>query len=222
MKLKWTVGVFIILIFVSSISLIHAITGSIGNARMVLRVNTGDMIKKYILVKNVNEVPVNIELIKSGNLADNIEIKDNNFTLAPGQDRKAYFTIDIREAGTSESKINVKFSPKDGGNGVGLSSTVIVIAKGSEKSFFDFFTGSNEEENIEENQTVSFGLTKEKTENSEIQKNQEKTSFNILILYSLITLILFIVLLSLLVYIKNRNRYKRGEVIKSKKSVQMR
>lgn len=222
MKLKWTVAVFIILIFFSySISLVNAITGSIGNARMVLRVNTGDKVEKYVLVKNVNEVPVNIELIKSGDLADYIEIKENNFTLAPGQDRKVYFTIDIREPGTSESKINVKFSPKEVGNGVGLSSTIIVIAEGSKKSFFDFFTGNNEEENIDENQTVSFGLTKEKNENSETQETQEKTNFNILMLYSLITLILFAVLLSLLVYLKNKNKYKRGETIKLKKNVQM-
>lgn len=203
------------------VSYTSAITGSIGNARMVLRVNTGDKVEKYILVKNVNDVPVDIELIKSGDLADYIEIKDNNFTLAPGQDRKAYFTIDIKEPGTSESKINVKFSPKEVGNGVGLSSTIIVIAEGSKKSFFDFFTGNNEEENIDENQTVSFGLTKEKNENSEIQGTQEKTNFNILMLYSLITLVLFVVLLSLLVYLKNKNRYKRGETIKLKKNVQM-
>lgn len=223
MKLKRAVSVFIILIFFSySISLVYAITGSIGNARMVLRVNTGDKIEKYVLVKNVNDVPVDIELIKSGDLADYIEIKDNNFTLAPGQDRKAYFTIDIIEPGTSESKINVKFSPKEVGNGVGLSSTIIVIAEGSKKSFFDFFTGNNEEENIDENQTVSFGLTKEKTEDSETQEAQEKTNFNILMVYSLITLVLFVVLLALLVYLKNKNRYKKGGVIKSKKSVQMR
>ena len=57
MKLKWGFGVFIILILISSISLVHAITGSIGNARMVLRVNVGDTIEKYILVKNVNDIP---------------------------------------------------------------------------------------------------------------------------------------------------------------------
>ena len=223
MKLKYTVAVFVILIFFSySISLVHAITGSIGNARMVLRVNTGDKVEKYVLVKNVNEVPVNIELIKSGDLADYMAIKDNNFTLAPGQDRKVYFTIDINEPGTTESKINVKFSPEEKGNGVGLSSTIIVIAKGSEKSFFDFFTRDNEEENIDENQTVSFGLTKEKNENSESQETKKKTNFNILMIYSLITLVLFAVLLSLLVYLKNKNRHKKGEAIKPKKSVQMR
>ena len=222
MKLKWTLCLLIIFIFVSSINLVHAITGSIGNARMVLRANTGDEIEKYILVNNVNNISVNIELTKSGDLQDFIEIKDNNFTLAPGQDRKAYFMINVGKAGTSESKINVKFSPQDKGNGVGLSSTIIVIAEGSEKSFFDFFTGNKED--IEENQTVSFGIKKEKTENNEVQEGQdnEKNNFNILILYSLVTLALFGVLLALLVYIKNRNRYKRGEVIKLKKSVQMR
>ena len=188
---------------------------------MVLRVTAGDEIEKFILVKNVNDVPVNIELTKGGDLADYIEIKDNNFILAPRQDRKAYFTINIKESGTSESKINVKFSPEEKGNGVGLSSTIIVIAEGSKKSFFDFFTGNNEEENIDENQTVSFGLTNEKTENNEIQETQKKPIFNILMVYSLITLVLFVVLLMLLVYLKNKNRYRKGEAIKLKNGVQM-
>ncbi len=73
-----------------------------------------------------------IELSASGDLADSINIKDKSFTLAPGKDKKAYFDIEVAKAGTTESQINVQFSPADGKNGVGLSSTVIVIAGGSD------------------------------------------------------------------------------------------
>jgi len=116
-----------VLIFVSSIS---AITGRIGNARMILRVESGEQIEKYILVKNVNEVYIDVELFASGDLVEDIDIKDKKFSLFPGETKKAYFVIDVKEEGTTESRMNVQFTPEEG-NGVGLSSTIIVIAKGA-------------------------------------------------------------------------------------------
>ena len=105
--------------FVGSVS---AITGSIGNARMILRPDIGDTIERSILVKNVNEVALDIELSAAGDLADEIEIIDSEFQLAAGAEKNAKFKIEVKKKGTTESKINVKFSPTDGGNGVGLSN----------------------------------------------------------------------------------------------------
>ena len=128
---KIILGVFSILICLVLVTNVFAITGSIGNARMILRSDTGETIDKYILVRNTNNVSIDIEIFASGDLEEDIDIKDDNFTLAPGEDKKAYFAIDVKEVGTFESKVNVMFAPEEG-NGVGLSSTVIVIASGDD------------------------------------------------------------------------------------------
>jgi hypothetical protein len=132
MEKRIACGMVLMLLF--SVSLVSAITGSMGNARMILNAEVGDEIEKYILVKNVNDVDLNIELFPSGDLADSITILDNNFTITPGNEKKAKFLIDVTKAGTTETTINVKFSPVDGGNGVGLMSTVIVKAGGESES----------------------------------------------------------------------------------------
>src|SRR4030042_6658057 len=101
-----------------------AITGSIGNAGMIIQATTGEEIEKYVLVKNVNDVPLDINLSASGELAGSVDIKDREFTLNAGEEKKAYFTIKALMPGTTETQINIAFTPEDG-HGVGLSSTVI-------------------------------------------------------------------------------------------------
>lgn len=109
---------------------VMAITASIGNARMILRANVGDTIEKSILVKNVNNETINIEVFASGDLEKNIKILDNNFTIDAGQEKNARFTIKVSKTGTTESQVNVKFFSPTEKKGVGLTSTVIVIASG--------------------------------------------------------------------------------------------
>ena len=204
----------IVMIYVIfSISIVSAITGSIGNARMILRVDQGDLIEKSILVKNINSVSVDVELSASGDLEKNIKIIDDKFTLPPGQDKKAYFTIDVKEAGSFESKINVKFSPSEGGNGVGLSSTVIVIA-GDGSGTDDVNTddlddglSGNLDDGIDPGVTVSPGKNK--------NNDKSKPNFNSSNLVFIIPLILFIVLIGLLSF----TRYKQNQ-IKPVKSVE--
>ncbi len=113
-----------------SLSLVSSITASIGNSRMILRAESGEKLEKYVLVKNVNDVPVTVELVVSGDLENYTEIKDNNFTLSPEEEKKAYFTIESPVKGMSTSKIYVKFIPEEG-NTVGLVSTIIIIAGNS-------------------------------------------------------------------------------------------
>ncbi len=150
--------VYALIFIFLQVTLITAITGSIGNARMILRGEVGDEIQKSILVKNVNDIPLKIETFPSGDLKNSIEILDNNFTLQPDEQKKANFILKITKSGTTESNINIKFTPEDG-NGVGLSSTVIVIAKGNdseyeeEEGFFDNLFNKNEEETQENQET---------------------------------------------------------------------
>ena len=127
---KKIVFIVSLLITIFLIGNVLAITAKIGNGVMVLRGETGDKIERYVLVINDNNVSVGIKLTASGDLKDYIKIKDTEFTLAPGEEKKAYFTIEVGKEGKTESKINVQFTPVDGKNGVGLSSTITVIANG--------------------------------------------------------------------------------------------
>lgn len=120
-------SVFALLIVVSLIYSSSALTASIGNSRMVLRVAPGQSIGRSILVQNVNNVSVTINLLPDGDLANYITIAENNFTLLPGDEKKVNFTIQPQKEGTTTSRINVKFTP-DKGNSVGLASTIIVHA----------------------------------------------------------------------------------------------
>ena len=138
------------LIFLLCVSFTSAITGSIGNARMILRevdgrdIEVGDVIERTILVKNVNDVSVDIELFASGDLAEDTTVVDDKFTLGAGEEKKAQFRIKVTKSGTTETNINVKFSPQDEGNGVGLTSTVIIIA--GENSFWSNIFGGDDDE----------------------------------------------------------------------------
>ena len=230
-KSKLNLTVILLIILLSLISSIYAITGSIGNARMILRLNGGEEIEKYVLVKNVNNITVDIEIIVDGDLKDYIDIKEDKFTLAPGDEKKAYFTIKAAKPDVTESKINVKFIPKDGKNGVGLSSTIIVIVKGDRNilnDFFDWFNNdkeeSNEDNKINDNNTISVGVKKDEDDSK--SKNSKISEFNInyLIIMLTITTILFLLLFLLLFYLKsNRHDKMKGvKISKLKNSVQRR
>jgi hypothetical protein len=125
---KVVISVIALLLIISFIGSVLAITASIGNARMILRANVGETIQKTILVKNINNETVNIELFASGDLEKDIKIKDANFSLAPNEERNAAFTIKVTKEGTYESQVNVKFFSVIEKKGVGLSSSIVVIA----------------------------------------------------------------------------------------------
>lgn len=185
------------MILISSFQTALAITGSLGNSRMVLRLAPGESVEKSVLVKNVNSEPLDIELSASGDLADNIKIKDESFTLKAGEEKKAYFTIKAVNEGTTESKINVKFTPSEG-NGVGLAATIIVI------SGQDNGTDNSEDPNSDSN-----SITPQNPNNSpEEESGSGISGMLILLLFS--TLVLLIAFFSLYLYSKR---------IKSKKVV---
>jgi len=192
------------LLILNIMSSVYGITGAIGNARMVLRAKTGDKIEKSILVRNVNDIAVDISLKASGDLEDYIEIKDKEFRLNSGEEKKAYFTINVKKEGTTESKIDVKFTPVDGSNGVGLSSTIIVIAEKSNGS------GDSEE-------------TQENNENSKIigavigeGANKDKKVLTIALLFTTIIVLVFFFLLFFY------SRKQKEEELNLKKSVKKR
>ena len=94
MKKSFIFALAILLLVVNGV-LVSAITGSMGNAKMVLypEVNgwTNTVVEKSILVKNVNDVPINITLVRDENATKFIDLIDETFILEPGEERKAQF-----------------------------------------------------------------------------------------------------------------------------------
>ena len=176
-----------------------AITGSIGNARMILRLEKGETIEKSILVKNVNDIAVEIEMFASGDLEGYIEIKDEKFTLQPDEEKKAGFTLEAGEDGTTESRINVKFTPTDGGNGVGLSSTIIVVT-GTDSDDDATPEENPDEENTDSQENPATPLTGKVTEKI---KQTNPATLLVILAFSIFTILLML-LLVLLVIKKNK------------------
>ncbi len=195
----------VILFLITGSSFISAITGSIGNGKMVLypEVNgwTNTLIEKTILVNNVNDVPVNITLKLDSESSEFIDLIDKSFILEAGESKKAEIVIRVRKEGTYEGRVNVFFKPVEGKEaGVVLSSTIVVIA-----SKDTGYEEDEEEENTEEETDLP-------VENPEGTDSPSK----IIKFWGISTIVLVVVLLFLL-YIWNKKRKKRKTKGKRKK-----
>lgn len=185
--------------------MVSAVTGSIGNGKMVLypEVNgwTNTVIPKTILVNNVNDIPVNITLKLDSNASDFIDLIDETFILEAGESKKAEIVIKVKKEGTYEGRVNVFFKPVEGNEaGVVLSSTIVVIAKKD--------TGYEEEENPEEEQENEDVLDPE-------NPGEQTKPSKLIVVWGISTLVLVIILLVLL-YIWGKKRKKRKTKVKRK------
>ena len=178
--------------------LISAITGSMGNAKMILYPEVNGWftttIEKTILTKNVNDVPIKIRLERDLEAIKFIELIDEGYILEPGTEKKAQFLVKVKKEGRYEGRINVFFSAVEGKEaGVVLSSQIIVIAKKAQ----DY-----EEINEEEQEGVS--LTGAITE----QEDKEAPSGTLFLSISSGFLLLVLGYLILLM-IKNKKKVKK-------------
>ena len=122
----------VIFLFILTLHNVDAITGKIGNGRMVLNAEVGETIEKSIRVINDNDEALNISVFSGGNNSELIKIYDSNFILNAGEEKNAKFDIKAISPGTTESKIFIQFSPlNDKESGVGLTSQIILVAHDS-------------------------------------------------------------------------------------------
>ncbi|MCX6748653.1 MAG: hypothetical protein NT076_03535 [Candidatus Pacearchaeota archaeon] len=187
-------------------SFASAITGSIGNARMILYPEVGfwgTTIEKTILVKNVNNVSVNVSLEAANEtFAKMVTILDSDFVLLSGENKNARFEINIKKVGDYEGKINVFFKPTEGkGSGVVLSSTIIIYA--TENGASDGTTDSSEE-----NTSQSSSDNKNSTATGQNLQDAKKVNFNPLYLIAIFPIILIIILIFMLTKF-NRKKKRR-------------
>ena len=196
---------FVSLLLVLTINSVTAITGSIGNARMVLYPEVGFLgitIEKSILVKNVNDVPINITLEAADDIEDITTIIDKNFILEAGEEKDAVFKITLRKAGDYEGRINVYFKELEGSKaGVALSSTIII--KATKKGLWDDPDVENGDEN--EEPINLFGA------NSTIINSIRNSPLKSLLIISTLVLIIALIILFVLIK-KNNNINKKGDV----------
>ncbi len=207
MKYKLLVS---ILLIIALFHLVSAITASIGNSVMVLRISPGDEIQKSILTKNVNNVPVTINVSPSGDLGENIIIKDSSFILLPNEERPVLFSIKADGPGRTESKINFIFKPEEG-NAVGLAASITVIA--DEK-----YSGNTEKEIIENNEITEFDNEENKPIvdksyeiiNEKIFNNIKNalTDLNVLIISGFVLSVILIALFFYFITTKPKNKLK--------------
>jgi len=187
-----SISILVLLFLIGNSFAVSAITGSMGNARMVLypefNGKTYNPIDKTILVKNINNVSINISLKADSDGEKFLEIIDKEFTLQPNEEKKAEFLVKVKDGGRYEGKINVFFTPAEGkGAGVVLSSTIIAIAK----------ENSNNEENAINN-----------TDNKILNINSGETSKGTIFLV-ISSVILLVILIFLLSMIKKKKRNKK-------------
>ena len=193
------------LVILLSISSVSAITGRMGNAKMILypEVNgwTYTTIDRTIYTENVNDVAINITLRLSDGAEDYISLIDESYILQPGENKKAAFQVRVKKVGTYEGKILVFFASTEQGHGPGvvLNSEVIVIAK-KDQDYQEFKEDENPSDEEEGNETLGSGITGGAIGDS-------VGSMKVLLASS--TIVLFIVLLSLVYFANKKGLLKK-------------
>ncbi|MFH1607764.1 MAG: hypothetical protein ABIA78_01390 [archaeon] len=195
-KIKGLFAIGLLLTILLSTSSVLAVTGSIGNARMILypEVNglTTTTIEKTILVRNVNEEHLKVTLELDAEGKNFLEIIDNEFILKPNEEKKANFLVKVKKEGRYEGRINVFFSPIEEGPGVVLSSTIIVSAK-KDQTYQDI----EEKQDQEEQESLITGG---------VIGNDEKNQRSLFIL--ILSTFILIVVLAFLIYLMNNKKIK--------------
>jgi len=202
----------LVILTISFVANVNAqkITGELGNSRMVLRLEPNEEIRKSILVRNPNSFPFQIDMTASGDLAENLELEEESFELAGGEEKTAYFTIRApNEAGTTETKINVRFSA-DEKNGIGLAASIVIIVSEDGEEIPEDNTENNFEELETENTEGEFSFGQNSGAVSENEKTEKERSFKLIL--GIGTMILAIILVGLVIYAsqKKSNSKKRS------------
>lgn len=120
-------GVVIFLLAFSVVK-VSGYTWNIGEPRKVLYLAPGESVEKYVLTMNSNNVSLNVSIFVEGDLVKNLKIlNETNYVLAANESRRVYYTITApNEENTTETKIDVKYTPPSG-PGMVLPATVIVV-----------------------------------------------------------------------------------------------
>ena len=161
-------------------------------------------IERTILVRNVNNVPLNITLVLDEDSEKFLELIDENFVLEPGNggtptEKKARFNINIKNYGGYDGKINVLFAPIGVDEpGVALSSTIIVNAKKDGENI------DPEVEDDSDSDNVSISPLKNLISGGNLSKG---------VIFLGVSTIILLIILILLVYYMKKKKSKQNQTI---------
>ena len=152
----------ILIVLVCLIPRANGITGSIGNAKAIvtLDLRKSNVLERTVLVKNVNNVSLDIKLEVADDLEGITELIDNQFTLKEKEEKNARFKVTIPKEGTYNGNIVVFFKPPEGkGAGVALQSNWIIKAINGGGTIFptDSVPTNNENTSTPNNNNVLSG-----------------------------------------------------------------
>lgn len=203
--LTCTISIILASLFAANVL---AITGTIGNARMVLYPTvgsiTGASIERTILVRNVNDEQIHIQMTVPSENPNKIDLKDKDFVLASGEAKNTTIVIHVKNAGDFEDKVNVFFSPMEKGPGVVLSSVIIIHAE--KKGWFGNADGGNNQD-VENTTITQDGNISINANNSTIDNSDKKSGSGIFIL-GISTIVLLVILVLILVILKRKKEPK--------------
>lgn len=186
--------VALVLVFLLTINLTSAITGKIGNGRMVLYPeleNGKAVIERSVRIINDNDVAVNVTLESDENLREYVEIIDKSFILEAGEEKDAKFILTFKKEGDYDGRINVFFRGVEDKNGVALSSIIKAFVKG--EGYYE------EEMENEENVPITGNAI-------DIPKVNGATAFMIITTIMLVLVLIFLIWVSK----KKKSKKKRG------------
>ncbi len=162
--MKKTISLFVFLLVL--LPGVLGITGEIGNARAVItrEWNGMETLERTILVKNSNDVKVNIKLEPSDEIKDIAELIDKEFELQPGEERKARYNLKIKEEGRWDGSIFVYFIPEDGSRVALASSIFLKVGNPPPESEETNEEDASEEETSEDDNEITGEIVAEEEE----------------------------------------------------------
>ncbi len=114
-----------IIVSISGANAPNQLMANVGSSSLTISGFVGDIVNKTILVKNVNDVPVNIDLTTQDS---GFIITDNNFVLQPNEEKQARFSVQISQLGNIQKNIKVLFSA-NGKESKGINVNVSVVGQ---------------------------------------------------------------------------------------------
>ena len=149
----------IIFALIICVNFASALSGSIGNARAIVRVDmetVPTVVERTILINNVNDIPIKVTVEPEDSFKSLAVVIDEEFILQPDESIDAQYFISLKNPGDYSGKIHITFTPVDdtyAGQPVGLSSNIIVKASAVEGVTYPNYEEETPEDDEEETET---------------------------------------------------------------------
>jgi len=104
------------------IASVFALSGSVSPTRININSGIGELIEKQLIIRNTNNISVDVDISYTGNLT--LNLSERKFSLNPLEEKIIKFTTKATNPGIKEGRIKVRFLPSAGGNGISISTIV--------------------------------------------------------------------------------------------------